>query len=58
MKISDFGLARDIQGKDYYKKRTYGKLPVKWMAPESLCHNLYTSQSDMYVGTIYYSGRY
>ena len=37
MKISDFGLARDVGiiGKEYHKE-SETEVPVKWMAPESL----------------------
>jgi len=47
MKIADFGLARDIQNQEYYRKTTDGRLPVKWMAPEALFHRIYTNQSDV-----------
>ena len=49
MKVSDFGLARDITNDDIYLKQTSGRLPVKWMAPESLLDKMYTSMSDVYV---------
>jgi len=49
MKIADFGLARDIQNQEYYRKTTDGRLPIKWMAPEALYLGLYTNQSDVYV---------
>ncbi|ETE61760.1 Fibroblast growth factor receptor 2, partial [Ophiophagus hannah] len=49
MKIADFGLARDINNIDYYKKTTNGRLPVKWMAPEALFDRVYTHQSDVYM---------
>lgn len=48
MKIADFGLARDIQNQEYYRKTTDGRLPVKWMAPEALFHRVYTNQSDVW----------
>ena len=48
MKIADFGLARDIQDTDYYRKNTNGRLPIKWMAPESLQEKFYDSQSDVW----------
>ena len=36
-----------MNSRDYYRKTTDGKLPVKWMAPESLFERVYTSQSDV-----------
>ncbi|XP_052610676.1 fibroblast growth factor receptor 3-like isoform X3 [Peromyscus californicus insignis] len=48
MKIADFGLARDVHNLEYYKKTTNGRLPVKWMAPESLFDRVYTHQSDVW----------
>ncbi|XP_043218969.1 fibroblast growth factor receptor 2-like isoform X2 [Amphibalanus amphitrite] len=48
LKIADFGLARDIQNNEYYRKVTDGRLPVKWMAPEALFERLYTTQSDVW----------
>ena len=48
LKIADFGLARDVQNFDYYRKTTDGRLPVKWMAPEALFDRVYTSQSDVW----------
>ncbi|XP_037718073.1 fibroblast growth factor receptor homolog 2-like [Drosophila subpulchrella] len=48
MKIADFGLARDIQDADYYRKCAIGLLPIKWMAPESLKEQKYDSRSDVW----------
>ncbi|CAG9809430.1 unnamed protein product [Chironomus riparius] len=48
MKIADFGLARDIHSQDYYRKTTDGRLPVKWMSPESLFDKVYDTQSDVW----------
>jgi len=47
MKISDFGLARDIYKDDLYVKTTSGLLPVKWMAMESLFDRVYTEKTDV-----------
>lgn len=48
VKIGDFGLTRDIYEHDYYRRGTADRLPVRWMAPESLKDNIYTSASDVW----------
>lgn len=47
-KITDFGMARDVQQNDIYQKRSKGRLPVKWTAVESLLYGRCTSQSDVW----------
>ena len=48
VKIADFGLARDVQKNEYYRKISDGFLPIRWMAPESLFERRYTLQSDVW----------
>ncbi|XP_078142667.1 macrophage colony-stimulating factor 1 receptor 2 isoform X2 [Centroberyx gerrardi] len=47
-KICDFGLARDIREDDSYIVQGNARLPVKWMAPESIFQCVYTVQSDVW----------
>ncbi|EPY74740.1 FL cytokine receptor precursor [Camelus ferus] len=48
VKIGDFGLARDIMSDSNYVIRGNARLPVKWMAPESLFEGIYTIKSDVW----------
>ncbi|XP_055353948.1 fibroblast growth factor receptor 4-like isoform X2 [Paramacrobiotus metropolitanus] len=48
LKISDFGLSRPVVERDYYRWQHQRKLPVKWMAPESLSQPIYTFKSDVW----------
>ncbi|KAG9283346.1 receptor-type tyrosine-protein kinase FLT3 [Astyanax mexicanus] len=48
VKIGDFGLARDIENDSNYVVRGNARLPVKWMAPESIFKGIYTMQSDVW----------
>jgi serine/threonine protein kinase len=47
LKISDYGLARNLKDTDYYRKCVGGRLPVKWMAPEALFERTSTAASDV-----------
>ena len=54
IKISDFGLSEDVFQRNYYREGVDGemaKLPVKWMAPESLSDGHFSEKSDV-VGTL------
>nr|XP_033782598.1 macrophage-stimulating protein receptor [Geotrypetes seraphini]XP_033782599.1 macrophage-stimulating protein receptor [Geotrypetes seraphini]XP_033782600.1 macrophage-stimulating protein receptor [Geotrypetes seraphini]XP_033782601.1 macrophage-stimulating protein receptor [Geotrypetes seraphini] len=50
VKVADFGLARDVFDKEYYSIRRHkkAKLPVKWMAVESLQTQKFTTKSDVW----------
>ena len=48
VKVADFGLSRDIYTRDYYSGQdSTAKLPVKWMAIESLTRAHYSTKSDV-----------
>ena len=47
VKVADFGFTRDIYGMDYYRLNRKTKLPVKWLAPESLLDNLFNEKTDV-----------
>ena len=48
VKVADFGLSRDIYERDYYSSDDRkAKLPVKWMALESLEKGIYNSKTDV-----------
>ncbi|XP_064822942.1 macrophage-stimulating protein receptor-like isoform X1 [Oncorhynchus masou masou] len=50
VKVADFGMARDVFDKEYYSIRNHkkAKLPVKWMAIESLQTQKFTTKSDVW----------
>ena len=48
VKIGDFGLARDIYKDAYYRKNGAGLVPIKWMAPECMADNKYSTKSDVW----------
>ncbi|KAM9859691.1 macrophage-stimulating protein receptor-like isoform 2-T2 [Aulostomus maculatus] len=50
VKVADFGMARDIYDKEYYSIQDHkrAKLPVKWMAIESLQTQKFTTKSDVW----------
>lgn len=52
--VADFGLSKKIYSGDYYRQGSASKLPVKWLALESLADNLYTTHSDVVSGDYYY----
>jgi len=47
-KIADFGLARSVNDYDIYEQKTRGAMPLRWMAPESISMNIFTTKSDVW----------
>jgi len=49
IKITDFGLSEDVYCRNYFKQGHGAtvKLPVKWMAPESLQDGVFSDKTDV-----------
>ena len=52
IKVADFGLTEDMYARNYFrcdksKERSEEKLPIRWMAPESIEKNMYTERTDV-----------
>ena len=54
IKVSDFGLSEDMYARNYFKQGKLGveggdqvKLPVRWMAVESLNDGVFTEKTDV-----------
>ncbi|XP_065662025.1 uncharacterized protein LOC100199166 isoform X3 [Hydra vulgaris] len=48
VKLSDFGLSRFLFDKGYYDNEKFQKLPVQWLALESMEKCLYTQKTDIW----------
>ena len=48
VRISDFGLSRQLLDRDYYKKVSDEKIPVKWLPLEAIQYKHYSSASDVW----------
>ena len=61
IKVADFGLSVNTGAKEYYRLNTGDmgtKLPVKWMAPESLSDYMFSEKSDVVSKSINYYSNY
>ncbi|MGH0144193.1 UNVERIFIED_CONTAM: hypothetical protein FKN15_005908 [Acipenser sinensis] len=45
--VADFGLSKKIYSSNYYRQKVAIRMPVKWMAIESMAESVYTSKSDV-----------
>uniref|UniRef100_A0A8L0DLZ5 non-specific protein-tyrosine kinase n=1 Tax=Oncorhynchus mykiss TaxID=8022 RepID=A0A8L0DLZ5_ONCMY len=48
VRLGDFGLSRHIEDEEYYKA-SVSRLPIKWMAPESINFRRFTTASDVWM---------
>ncbi|CAJ0573740.1 unnamed protein product, partial [Mesorhabditis spiculigera] len=50
VKISDFGLSREMSNREarYKLKDLHQRLPIRWLAPETLRERTYTTKTDVY----------
>ena len=49
IKVADFGLTEDMYGTNYFRRETGSdeKVPIRWMAPESIENDVYTEATDV-----------
>ena len=48
LKISDFGMSREVKGEQLYIRKNKGRLPWKWLAIESIEKQEFSSASDVW----------
>uniref|UniRef100_A0A0P4VYT9 Receptor protein-tyrosine kinase n=2 Tax=Scylla olivacea TaxID=85551 RepID=A0A0P4VYT9_SCYOL len=48
VKISDFGLSRDMYKKDIYMKKSDDLMPIKWISVEAIRDRIFSVQSDVW----------
>ncbi|KAK5876193.1 hypothetical protein CesoFtcFv8_027188 [Champsocephalus esox] len=46
--VADFGLSKKMYSNNYYRQKVAIRVPIKWMAMESLSESLYTTKSDVW----------
>ena len=52
IKVADFGLTEDMYATNYFRRdKSEGgseeKVPIRWMAPESIENNIYNEETDV-----------
>ena len=47
VKVADFGLSRNVYVKRVYHATKNRKLPIKWMPPEAIHDQVFTTESDV-----------
>ena len=52
IKVADFGLTEEMYGTNYFRRKkgeggSEEKVPIRWMAPESIEEDIYTEATDV-----------
>ncbi len=49
IKVADFGLAESVETREYFRqdKSAHIKLPLRWLAPESMDDYMFSEKSDV-----------
>ena len=49
IKVADFGLAESVETREYFRqdKSSHIKLPLRWLAPESMEDYVFSEKSDV-----------
>ena len=51
IKVADFGLTEDMYGTNYFRRvgeeEKEEKVPIRWMAPESIENDIYNEATDV-----------
>ena len=52
IKVADFGLTEDMYARNYFRREkseggSEKKVPILWMAPESIENSMYTERTDI-----------
>ena len=60
IKAADFGLTEDMYGTNYFRRSmsdtgSEEKVPIRWMAPESIDNNIYNESTDVVSNIIYFA---
>ena len=55
IKVADFGLSESVYTKNYFRLANHSKakLPLKWMAPESLNNGIFTEKTDVVITSLH-----
>ena len=52
IKVADFGMSEDMYVRNYFRRRmsegeSEEKVPIRWMAPESIEKEIYNERTDV-----------